>query len=66
MAIHVDFESWEAKARRAGIPMFEVCKSAGIAHSTWCRWKNGQTPKLASLNKVLDILDSLVIPMGKK
>jgi len=33
----------EAAAARAGLRMAEVCRRAGIAPSTFSRWKSGQT-----------------------
>jgi transcriptional regulator with XRE-family HTH domain len=36
-------EQIEAAAEIAGLSMAEVCRRAGIAQSTFGRWKNGRT-----------------------
>jgi transcriptional regulator with XRE-family HTH domain len=33
----------EAAAKKAGLSMAEVCRRAGVAQSTFNRWKNGTT-----------------------
>lgn len=33
----------EERARRKGLSMMQVTKRAGIAHSTWTRWRAGKS-----------------------
>lgn len=35
-------EDIERMAGAAGIPLTELCKRAGISHTTFYRWKNGE------------------------
>lgn len=46
-------EQIEASAAAAGISMAEVCRRAGIAQSTFGRWKNGRTePTMAVYRRI--------------
>ena len=44
----------EERAKKAGKTMAEVCREAGIAPSTFSRWKNGTTKPL------LDVFERLM------
>ena len=47
----------EAKAVEMGLTMGEVCRRAGIAHSTFTRWKAGRTePTLDVYRKLRDVV----------
>lgn len=47
----------EAKASAVGLTMAEVCRRAGIAHSTFTRWKAGRTePTLDVYRKLRDVV----------
>lgn len=49
----------EARANAAGLSMNEVCRRAGIARSTFTRWKAGETlPTLRVLRKVNHAIDN--------
>ncbi len=40
ITIYETSEELESAARAAGLSMREVCAKAGLAHTTWYRWKN--------------------------
>jgi transcriptional regulator with XRE-family HTH domain len=47
----------EAMARAAGLTMTEVCRRAGLAQSTFTRWKAGKTaPTLEAYRKLLQVV----------
>lgn len=47
----------ESKASESGLSMAEVCRRAGIAHSTFTRWKAGRTdPTLDVYRKLRDVV----------
>lgn len=47
----------EAEASAAGLSMAEVCRRAGIAQSTFARWKAGKTePTLDVCRKLRDVV----------
>lgn len=54
----------EARARRIGLPMAEVCKRAGIHPTTFSRWKLSErnpAPKgatIASVEKLVRVIDA--------
>lgn len=50
----------EAKAREARQPMLPVIQRAGLAYTTWTRWKQGASPNLKHLKAVQSALDSLL------
>lgn len=43
---------WEERAKRAGVTIGEVCGVAGIAPSTFSRWKAGTSILLSTANKI--------------
>jgi transcriptional regulator with XRE-family HTH domain len=43
MSILLTPDQIEAKAAACGKSMAEVCRDAGIAQSTWSRWRRGET-----------------------
>jgi hypothetical protein len=50
--------SIETRARSAGLRMGDVVKRAGLAYSTWTRWKLGSDPQLSHLRRVEEALDA--------
>lgn len=48
------------RAELSGQPMLPVLKRAGVAYSTWTRWKQGADPQLSTLDRVLAALDELI------
>lgn len=50
----------DARAREAGLPMLPVIERAGLAYTTWTRWKQGASPNLKHLKAVQSALDSLL------
>jgi hypothetical protein len=49
----------EARARLHGVPILRIVKGAGIAYSTWTRWKKEDTaPNTATLAKLRSALDA--------
>lgn len=47
----------EAKAKDAGLSIADVCKRAGIAQSTFSRWKAGKTaPTLTIYQRIEAVL----------
>jgi transcriptional regulator with XRE-family HTH domain len=51
----------EALAGSAGLSMAEVCRRAGLAQSTFTRWKSGKTePTLDAYRKLIQV----VVPSG--
>ncbi len=50
-------EDLEAQAREAGKSISEVCRQAGVARSTFTRWKSGDNePNVRTLQKISDVL----------
>lgn len=48
-----DLVAIERRAQKAGVTMGQVCSEARLAHSTYCRWKSGDTqPTIRSLRKI--------------
>ena len=39
---HADLLKIEASLKARGIPIYELCKRASIASTTWGRWKGGK------------------------
>ncbi|MBO1362088.1 helix-turn-helix transcriptional regulator [Acetobacter sacchari] len=51
----------ETAAKSGGISMKEVCLEAGVAQSTYCRWKNGSTsPRLEVVQRLSVALTGLL------
>jgi len=53
--------SLEARAAILGIPMYKVCEAAGVAPSTYYRWKAGgsaSSTKLVALSKTLTFMEN--------
>jgi transcriptional regulator with XRE-family HTH domain len=47
----------ERLAKEAGIPIGDVCRRAGIAQSTWSRWKRGKTnPRMDVYMRLRDVV----------
>jgi transcriptional regulator with XRE-family HTH domain len=45
----------------AGVSASEVCRVAGVARSTWTRWKSGDvSPNTATLAKVSRVVEGLI------
>jgi len=50
-------EDLEAQARARGLSISEVCREAGVARSTFTRWKSGDhTPNFRTIQKISDVL----------
>lgn len=50
-------EDLEAQARARGLSISEVCRQAGVARSTFTRWKSGDNePNVRTLQKISDVL----------
>jgi transcriptional regulator with XRE-family HTH domain len=50
----------EDMAKKAGMTMAEVCRRAGVAKSTFTRWKNGSTePTLDVYRRLRDAAASV-------
>ena len=50
-------EDW---ARACGLKMNQICVEAGVARSTWWRWKRGKTGMtIAVYTKLVDALKAL-------
>ena len=57
-------EDLEAQAREAGKSISEVCREAGVARSTFTRWKSGShEPNIRTLQKISDVLTA---PTGQE
>lgn len=51
-------EDLEAQARAAGKSISEVCREAGVARSTFTRWKSGDNaPNIRTLRKIQEVLN---------
>ena len=49
--------SLEARAREAGISINALCRKAGVARSTFSRWKAGRTePQLRIYRRLIDAI----------
>lgn len=47
----------ESRAQAGGLSIDDLCKAAGIARSTWQRWKSGATePTMRTWRRVEDAL----------
>lgn len=50
----------DARLKAAGVSASEVCREAGVARSTWTRWKSGEVaPNTATLSRVSEVVDRL-------
>jgi hypothetical protein len=50
----------ELLAERGGVPMSRALKKAGVAHTTYLRWKrDGQDPRSGTLRKVRTAISEL-------
>lgn len=48
----------ERRASRAQLPMAPILRDAGVAATTWWRWRHdGVEPKLSTLRRVREALD---------
>ena len=57
----------ERMAQRAGVPLVEVCRRAGVAPSIFSRWKSGKTqPNLANYQRIRDAAEALVPKRRKR
>lgn len=50
----------QARAESAGQAMLPVIERAGVAYTTWTRWKNGASPNISNLNRVRRALDEIL------
>lgn len=59
-------EDVEARAQAAGISISTICQNAGIARSTFTRWKRGDTqPTLAVYLRIRDALPPITEPQER-
>ena len=50
-------EELEARAKAVGLSLNEVCRQAGVARSTFTRWKSGDhTPTIRVLQKMDEVV----------
>ena len=57
----------ERLAQRAGIPMVELCRRAGVAASIFSRWKAGKTePSLENYRRIRDAAQAAVAPKPRR
>ncbi|MBY6120238.1 helix-turn-helix domain-containing protein [Mameliella alba] len=57
----------ESRLAEAGRTVAEMCNEAGLARSTWQRWKSGAVvPKLNSWGDVGEAVDKLCAPAAPK
>jgi len=55
-----DLEDLERRIRAAGLTPAKACQQAGLAKSTWHRWKSGFTqPTIRSLEKLEAVVAEL-------
>lgn len=50
----------EARANSVGVPIYSVCERAGIAPSTFYRWREGgpyTSTKVSAISSMLDTLE---------
>ena len=58
---HPDVAQLADRAFRAGVPMKEVCRRAGVAVSTWHRWvKEGSSHVASTLDRLEAALTALI------
>ncbi len=49
----------ESRARKIGIPVYALCREAGVNVSIVSKWKAGSDPRLGTLKRITDKLDEL-------
>lgn len=54
-----DLEAVEARATAARITLAELCELAGVAYTTWWRWKKGGTVSLKKFRLLENKLNEL-------
>lgn len=48
----------EAQARAKKLSISKICERAGIARSTYQRWKKGiSDPSISAINRIYDVLE---------
>jgi hypothetical protein len=61
-----EVDDLELRARAARVPLARVVHRAGIAYSTWTRWKNNDTsPGLKRIKAMRQALDELITERWK-
>lgn len=61
LAITDEILEIEARLERAGLTASALCREAGIARSTWQRWKSGETePTMGSWRSIQASLDRVL------
>lgn len=64
MAMCTEIIELEREANRLGISANELCRRAGIARSTWTRWKAGVTsPRLEIWRRIERVLEEARPPV---
>jgi hypothetical protein len=56
-----EITSIETRAKTAGVRMGDVLRRAGLAYTTWTRWKHGADPQLSNLRKVEGALEAELV-----
>jgi len=49
----------EVRAKRLRLPMYNVCREAGIHPTTFSKWKNGVDARISGIAKLSAALDKL-------
>ena len=52
--VTLDVETIEEELAKREVPVAELCRRAGMAQSTWQRWKNGHFEPRASTARRID------------
>lgn len=61
-----EIETIEARIAQAGKTIADLCREAGIAQTTWGRWKRGEFfPSYRTAQKVKDAVERLDPPATK-
>jgi hypothetical protein len=66
MTAEIDIAGSESRLRDAGKTIADLCRLAGVAQTTWHRWKTkGHQPRLTSRRAVVAALEELA-PIGRE
>lgn len=58
MSVSSKIEKIETRLKEAGLPVSRICEQAGIARSTWDRWRSGATsPNMSTWAQVEGVLE---------
>jgi hypothetical protein len=63
MALVEDMLAIEGRLDASGRTVADLCREAGLARSTWDRWRRGETePNMRSWRSVTDAVERLITP----